>query len=66
MGEGDSRVNQVSVSPDFCDTGLESRWQVLLACVVACGVFLHRLFLCGSTHGAGTQLTKGDSGITST
>lgn len=66
MGEGDSRVNQVSVSPDFCYTGLESSWKLLPACVVACGVFLHWLFPCGSTRGAGTQLTKGDSGITST
>lgn len=66
MGKGDSRVNQVSVSPDFCYTGLESSWEVLPACVVAFGVFLHWVFLCGSTCSAGTQLTKGDSGITST
>lgn len=51
MGKGDSCVNQVSVSPDFCYTGLESSWKVLPACVVACGVFLHWLFLCGSKRG---------------
>lgn len=65
MSKGDS-CNQVSVSPDFCYTGLESSWKVFPACVVACGAFLHWLLPCGSTHGAGTQLTEGDSGITST
>lgn len=39
MGEGGSRVNQVSVSPDFCYPGLESSWKVLPACVMAHGVF---------------------------
>lgn len=37
-------VHQVSVSPDFCYTGLESSWEVFPACAVACGVFLHWLF----------------------
>lgn len=66
MAKGDSCVHQVSVSPDFCYTGLESSWEVFPACVVASGVFLHWLFPCGSTRGGGTQLTEGDSGITST
>lgn len=61
-----TRVHQVSISPDFCYTGLESSWEVFPACVVASGVFLHWLFPCGSTCGAGPQLTDGDSGITST
>lgn len=66
MGKGDSCVHQVSVSPEFCYNGLESSWEVLPAWVVACGVFLHWLFPCGSTCSAGAQLTKGGSGITST
>lgn len=36
MGKGGSRINQASVSPDFCYTGLESSCKVICLC---CGMW---------------------------